>query len=97
MASSSPIIKQLSYKDEEEEEEDKNAKAIIDKIQRLGMIIGPLPEKYLPFSDNKFGIWYDESGFHIGGSNVIIDGDDLIIDDERYKRNSMALEAFNKP
>ena len=49
------------------------------------MIIGPLPEKYLPFSDNKFGIWYDESGFHIGGNNVIIDGDDLVIDDERYK------------
>ena len=61
------------------------------------MIIVLLPVKYLPFSDNKFGIWYDESGFHIGGSNVIIDDDDLIIDDERYKRNSMALEAFNKP
>jgi len=52
MASSSPIIKQLSDKDEKEEE-DKNVKAIIDKSHRLGMIIGSLPEKYLPFSDKK--------------------------------------------
>jgi len=32
-----------------------------------------------------FQIKNHESGFHIGGNNVIIDGDDLIIDDERYK------------
>ena len=75
-------MKHLAEKDEEEDE---NVKAIIDKSQRLGMIIGPLPQKYLPFSDDKFGIWYDENGFHIGDNNVVIDNNDLIISDEKYK------------
>jgi len=95
MASSSPIMKQLSDKDEEEE--DKNVKAIIDKSQRLGMIIGSLPEKYLPLSDNKFGIWYHESGFHIGGNKVIIDGDDLVIDDEKYKGTQGLWRLLTNP
>jgi len=61
------------------------------------MIIGSLPEKYLHFSDNKFGICYDESGFHIGGNNVIIDGADLIIDDERYKGTQGLWRILTNP
>jgi hypothetical protein len=43
--------------------------------------------RYLPLQDNIFSIWRDEESFHIGNESnkIIIDGNDLIINDERYK------------
>jgi len=90
MPSSSPIIKQL-------DEKDKNVKSIIDKSQRLGMIIGLLPDKYLPFSDDKSGIWYVENGSHIGGNNIIIHGDDLIMNDKKYTGTQRFWRLLTNP
>lgn len=55
-------------------------------------MIGVLPRKYLPFPDNKFGIWAVEENVYIGNkkNKFVTDCNDLIINDERYK------EAFNK-
>jgi len=39
----------------------------------------------LPFPDNKFRLCVDEENFYIG-NNVLVDGNDLIINNERYKR-----------
>jgi hypothetical protein len=49
--------------------------------------LGSLVIRYLPFQDNIFGIWRDEKGFHISNesNNIINDGNDLIVNDERYK------------
>ena len=46
-----------------------------------------LAGRYVPFPDNIFGIWRDAERFHIGNESnkVIIDGNDLIINDEKYK------------
>ena len=45
-----------------------------------------MPRKYLPFPDSKFDIWVDEENFYIGNKDkVVIDGNDLIINNERYK------------
>jgi hypothetical protein len=49
---------------EDEDIEEKSIKAIIDKgtgVTSKGL--GELSRKYLPFPDNKFGIWYDEKIF----------------------------------
>jgi hypothetical protein len=41
----------------------------------------------LPFPDNKFGIWFEDENFYIGHKNnkILIDGNDLIVNGERYK------------
>ena len=48
---------------------------------------GALPRKYLPFPDNKFGIWYGEEHFYIGNKSneILIDGNDFIVNDENYR------------
>ena len=61
---------------------------IIDKglgVNRKGL--GALPRRYIPFQDKIFGIWYDDEKFYIGNesNSVIIDGNDLIVNDELYK------------
>ena len=61
------------------------------------MIIGPVPKKIFTFSDDKFGIWYDEIGFHIGDNNVVIDNNDLIINDEKYKGTHGLWRLLTKP
>ena len=93
--SGSPAIKQLTFTSEEdEEEEDKeeineeNIKLIIDKGFGLtSKGLGALPRKYITFQDRIFGIWYDYERFYIGNQSnrITIDGNDLIINDERYK------------
>jgi hypothetical protein len=73
---------------EEEEVEEKSIKAIIDKVTGITKKgFGALPTKYLPFPDNKFGIWYDEEKFYIGNkyNEILIDGNDLIVNDDTYK------------
>ena len=63
----------------------KNITTIIEK--GTGHNIGALPRKYLPFPDNKFGIWFDDDNFYIGhkANKILIDGNDLIINGEKYK------------
>jgi hypothetical protein len=52
--------KPLPATPEDEDTEEKSIKAILGAT---GKNFGPLPRKYLPFPDNKFGIWYDERKF----------------------------------
>jgi phosphoribosylaminoimidazole-succinocarboxamide synthase len=75
---------------EEEVEEEQNFETIIDKSIRVSdKGFGFLLRKYLHFPDNKFGIhvWYDEGNFYIGSKDnkFVVDGNDLIINNERYK------------
>jgi hypothetical protein len=46
-----------------------------------------LPRKYLHFPDIKFGIRYDDNKFYMGNkyNEILIDGNDLIVNDGRYK------------
>jgi hypothetical protein len=62
-------------------------------------VIGALPRKYLPFPDNKFGIRVVEENFYIGGKDnkVVIEGNDLIIDNERYKETHGLWKLLTKP
>jgi hypothetical protein len=48
--------------------------------------LGALPRKYKPFQDKIFGIWYDSDRFYISNESdkVIIDGNDLSINNEKY-------------
>jgi hypothetical protein len=98
MASSSPVIKKLTLAPEIQEpddsiesineEEDENIKTFIDEsIGTSDKRFGVLPRKYFPFPDNKFGIWCDEENYYIGSKDnkVVVDGNDLIINNERYK------------
>ena len=86
MASNSPI-KPVN------EEGDGNIKTIIDK----SMGLGALPRKYLPFPDNKFGVWVDEENFYIGDNHVLADGNDLIISNERYKGTHGLWKLLTNP
>jgi hypothetical protein len=92
--------KKLTFEDPDDsdgtEEEDENIKTIIDKS--IG-VIGALPRKYLPFPDNKFGIWVDEQNFYIGGkdSKVEIDGNDLNINNGRYKGTHGLWKLLTNP
>ena len=49
--------------------------------------MGALPRRHIPFQDKIFGVWYDDKKFYIGNESnrVIIDGNDLIVNDELYK------------
>jgi hypothetical protein len=47
-------------------------------------IIGSISSLYLPFPDNKFGIWTDKNHHYIGKTPVVIDNNDLIIKNKRY-------------
>jgi hypothetical protein len=49
--------------------------------------LGRIPRKYISFPDKQFGIWADEDNIYIGNKSnkVLIDGCDLIINDEKYK------------
>ena len=49
--------------------------------------MGGLPRRYITFQDKIFSIWYDSDRFYIGNENieVIIDGNDLSINNEKYK------------
>ena len=105
--SGSPAIKQLTFTSEEdEEEEDKeeineeNIKLIIDKGFGLtSKGLGALPRKYITFQDRIFGIWYDYERFYIGNQSnrIIIDGNDLIINDERYKGTHGLWKILTNP
>jgi hypothetical protein len=82
--------KQLTYKPLSEDEgmEEKSIKTIMDK--GTGVIykgFGALPRKYLPFPDDKFGIWYDEDNVYIGdkSNEILVDGNNLIVSGEKYK------------
>jgi hypothetical protein len=46
-----------------------------------------LPRKYIHFQDKIFGIWYISDRFYIGNESnkVTIDGNDLVINNEKYK------------
>ena len=60
--------------------------ALIDKgIGATSRGFGALPRKYLPFPDDKFGIWYDDENFCIGSNKITIDSNDIIIGDEKYR------------
>ena len=60
--------------------------------------VGALAGRYLRFPGNKFGIWTDEENFYIGNNNkVIIDGNDLIINDERYKQTHGLWRLLTNP
>ena len=91
MKPTTPDLKQLTFDPEDDEKEEiseENIKLIIDK--GLGVTskgLGALPRKYISFQDKIFGIWYDDKGFYIGNESnkVIIDNNDLIVNDERYK------------
>jgi len=92
--SSSPITKKLTFAPEYEEPNDsneegeENIKTIINKsIGVTDKGFGVLPKKYSPFPDGMFGIWQMKKNFYIGdkGNKVLIDGNDLIMDNERYK------------
>lgn len=78
--------------------EDEKVKSIIEKS--LGVTqkgFGPLPRKYLPFPDDKFGIWTDEEHFYIGDSTVVVDGSDLLIGGERYEGTHALLRLMTNP
>ena len=76
----SAVIKHLTFAPEEGDEE--NIEGLIVTSKGLGA----LATKYMAFQDNIFGIWFDGEKLHIGNSNnVVIDGNDLIINDEMYK------------
>jgi hypothetical protein len=85
------------------EEEDGNIKTIID--ESIGVIwvsdfgFGVLKRKYLAFSDNNFGVWYDEETFHIGSKDnkVVVVGNDLIINNERYKGTREFWKLLTNP
>ena len=76
--------KQLTFAAEEEKE----IRRIVDKglgVTSKGM--GDLAAKYLRFPDRIFGIWRENEKLNIGNekNKVIIDGNDFIINDEKYK------------
>jgi hypothetical protein len=105
--------KQLAFDSSEEPKPllEEELKAILDKgtgVTKKGF--GELPRKYLPFPDNKFGIWYDDKNFYIGNkfNEILIDDNDIFINDEKYKgthglwrlltnpnKNSMDQETYN--
>jgi hypothetical protein len=61
-------------------------------------VTGALPQKYLPNQDNKFGIWADENiKFYIGDSQVVVTGNDLIINSERYKGTDGLWRLLTNP
>jgi hypothetical protein len=47
-------------------------------------MIGAIPRLYLPFPDDKFGIWTDRKSHYVGDTPVVIDDNDLIIKNKRY-------------
>jgi len=49
--------------------------------------LGVLPRRYIPFQDKIFGIWFDGEKAYIANkiNEVMIDGNDLIINNEPYK------------
>jgi hypothetical protein len=76
-----PELKPLPISDDDAVEE-KSIRAIMDKG---GSAIGTLPRKYLPFPDNKFGIWYDDENFYIGNKSnqILIEDNDLFVNDKK--------------
>jgi len=76
--------KPLPAMSEDEDAEEKSVKAILGAP---GKNYEALPRKYLPFPDNKFGIWFDDENFYIGNKDnkILIDGNDLIVNNERYR------------
>ena len=64
-----------------------------------GKNFGSLPRKYSPFPDNKFGIWFDDENFYIGNkeNKILIDGNDLIVKDKRYKGSHGLWRLLTKP
>lgn len=69
------------------EDEDTGEKIIKAILGAPGKNFGALPRKYLAFPDNEFGIWFDDENPYIGNkeNKIFIDGNDLIVNDERYK------------
>jgi hypothetical protein len=67
-------------------------KAIIDECSGVtSKGLRAIPKKYIPFPDKHFGVWADDDNIYIGNKSnkVLVDGNDLIINDEM-------MEAFNK-
>ena len=95
-------LPQLTFTPEEGEEEKskENIKLIIDKgsgVTSKGL--GGLPRKYVPFQDKIFGIWYDSDRFYIGNesNDVMIEGDDLIINNKKYKGTHGLWKILTNP
>jgi hypothetical protein len=61
--------------------------------------LGALPRRYLPFQDKIFGICYDSDRFYIGNKNseVIIDGNDLSINNEKYRGTHGLWKLLTNP
>ena len=93
---SSEEPKPLPTTPEAEDVEEKSIKAILGAP---GKNFGPLPRKYLPFPDNKFGIWFDDENFYIGNkeNKILIDGNDLIVNDQRYKGSHGLWRLLTNP
>ena len=90
----------LSIISDEEDVKEKSIKAILDKgTEVTSKGFGVLPRKYLPFPDNKIGIWYDEDNFYIGDkkNKILVDGDDLLINDKKYKGNHGLWRFLTNP
>ena len=63
-------------------------KLIINKSKGINSKgVRALPRKYLSFPDKEFGIWVAGDRFYIGNKSneLIIDGNNLIINNEPYK------------
>ena len=58
-----------------------------------------LGNTYLPFLDNKFGIWFVDENFYIGNNEnkILIDGNDLIVNNERYKGSRGLWRLLTNP
>jgi len=93
--------KPLPATSEDDEEKSKNSiQLLITKgLGATSEELGPVARKYLPFQDKKFGIWFDGDGIYIDNksSKVIIDGDDLIINNEPYKGTHGLWKLLTKP
>jgi len=82
-------------------------KSLVKKIQLLidkglgvtSNSLGGRPRKYPTFTDKIFGIRYESVRFYIRNKSkkVIIDGDDLIINDEPYKGTHGLWKLLKNP
>ena len=93
-------LPQLTFiSDEDEKLSDENIRLIEKGPGVTSKGLGALPRRYIPFQDKIFGIWFDgEKGYFGNKSNeVMIDGNDLIINNELYKGTHGLWKLLPKP
>jgi len=90
---------QLTFTSEDDEELSK-VQLLVDKgLEVTSKGVGALARRCIHFPDKIFGTWLDDDGIYIGNKNnkVMIDGNDMIINNEKYKGTHGLWKLLTQP